>query len=175
VAVDGAGNVYAAGRQEGTGTFTYGDGVPAQGTYSGNNVVLVKYDSSGTAQWARTVSAGSTYSSFNSVAVDGAGNVYAAGSQYGTGSYTYGTGVTAQGTYSYENVALVKYDSAGNARWARTVSAGSTGSEFNSLAVDGSGNVYAAGNQGTGTFTYGNGVTAQGTASYNVVLVKYRD
>jgi hypothetical protein len=180
VAVDSSGNVYAAGTQDGTGTYTYGAGVSAQGTnsYSGvnaGNVVLVKYNSSGTAQWARTVSAGSNGSYFFAVTVDSSGIVYAAGEQDGTGNYTYGDGVSAQGTSSRQNVVLVKYNSSGTAQWAQTISAGSNGSFFLGVAVDSSGNVYAAGDQdGTGTYTYGDGVSAQGISNQNVVLVKYK-
>jgi len=156
VAVDSSGNVYAAGYQEYDGIFTYGTGVSAKGTASGSfslghyNIVLVKYNSSGVARWARTVSTGSYSSVFNSVAVDSSGNVYAAGYQNGNGDYTYGSGVTAKGiatsaNSANSNVVLVKYDSNGTAQWARTVSAGSGGSAFNSVAVDSSGNVYAAG------------------------------
>jgi len=204
VAVDSSGNVYAAGQQKFnvsgsgqnidssnntiTGTFTYGAEVSVQGTYSAwgyipsrCNVVLVKYDSDGTAQWARSVIGGdnASISFFNSVAVDPSGNAYAAGYQRGNIIYTYGTGVSALGTYqrtdtSDGNVVLVKYDSGGTAQWARSVIGGAS-SKFNAVAVDKSGNVYAAGNQGYGTFIYGTGVSAQGTSGSNVVLVKYRE
>jgi uncharacterized repeat protein (TIGR02543 family) len=181
VAVDSSGNVYAAGRQWGTGSFTYGEGVSVAGTYADDaNVVLVKYDSSGTALWAKSVTAGTNRSSFNSVAVDSSGNVYAAGRQSGSGSYTYGEtygeGVSVAGSYSNANVVLVKYDSSGVALWAKSVTAGTNESRFNSVAVDSSGNVYAAGIQwGTGSLTYGEGVSVAGGsyAGYNVVLVKY--
>jgi len=175
VAVDAAGNVYAAGWQEGTGIYTYGSGVSIAGTSVFNNIVLVKYASDGTAQWARTVSAGSGSSQFSSVAVDAAGNVYAAGWQEGTGIYTYGNGVSIAGTSASSNVVLVKYNASGTAQWARTVSAGSGSSLFSSAAVDVAGNIYAAGwQEGTGTYTYGSGVSIAGTgASSNVVLVKY--
>jgi len=181
VAVDSSGNVYAAGYQYGNGTYTYAPGVSApgvsaQGTASGENVVLVKYNSSGTAQWARTVSEGTNLSIFNAVAVDSSGNVYAAGYQYGNGTYTYAPGVSAQGSGSYSNnVVLVKYDSSGTALWARTVSTGNNKSEFQAVAIDSSGNVYAAGSQyGNGTYTYAPEVSAQGNGrSENVVLVKY--
>jgi altronate dehydratase len=185
VAVDASGNIYTAGYQKGTGVYTYGTGVTAQGSAynnnvdssSGSNVVLVKYDSSGTAQWARTVSTGNDPSRFSSVAVDSSGNIYAAGSQRGTGVYTYGTGVTARGYSTYANVVLVKYNSGGTAQWAKTVvSTGNDVSSFSSVAVDSSGNIYAAGSQGgTGVYTYGTGVTAQGSSTNinNVVLVKY--
>jgi hypothetical protein len=176
VAVDSAGNVYAAGYQNGTGTYNYGISVTATGTYSGENVVLVKYSSSGTAQWAKSVSAGNDISQFNSVAVDSTGNVYAAGCQSGTGTFDYGNSVTVAGT-SDTNVVLVKYTSAGTAQWARSVSAGTSRSLFNSVATNSAGDVYAAGaHSGTGTLDYGNGVTATGTFfGHNAVLVKYSE
>jgi hypothetical protein len=170
VTVDSFGNIYAAGTQYGTGIYTYGTGVSAQGICSnGNNVVLVKYNSSGTAQWAQTVSAGSV-SEFNAVAADSSGSVYAAGYQMASHIYTYGTGVSITGN---GGGTLVKYDSNGNALWARV-----GGSNFSAVAVDSSGNIYAAGNQsGNGMYTYGTGVSAQGTYSdgFNVVLVKYKE
>ncbi|HNZ26937.1 MAG TPA: hypothetical protein PKK13_06865, partial [Spirochaetota bacterium] len=180
VAVDSSGNVYAAGYQDDTGSYTYGEGVSVAGTYWSNNVVLVKYNSSGTALWAKSVTAGTSYSRFYSVAVDSSGNVYAAGYQYGTGSLTYGEGVSVAGSYSDCNVVLVKYDSSGTALWAKSVTAGDDYSEFNSVAVDSSGNVYAAGYQrGMESYTYGPGVSVAGSYSgtnyydVNVVLVKY--
>jgi len=188
VAVDSSGNIYTAGYQNGTSSFTYGTGVFAQGTYSGtsdynsNNSVLVKYDSNGTAQWACSVSAGNGASGFNAVAVDSSGSVYAAGYQSSTSSFTYGTGVSAQGAYDGNNVVLVKYYANGTAQWARSVSGGSGDSEFNAVAVDSSGNIYTAGYQkGTSSFTYGTGISVQGSneSIYKnidyVVLVKYRN
>jgi hypothetical protein len=44
VAVDAGGNVYAAGRIGGMGSYNFGGSVRAAGTYSGANVVLVKYE-----------------------------------------------------------------------------------------------------------------------------------
>jgi len=185
IACDQSGNVYAAGYQTGIGTWQYGNGVTATGTYgSGNgnnygfNVVLVKYDSSGNAQWAKTVSAGTRRSEFLALACDQSGNVYAAGYQDGPGAYEYGNGVTATGTVSGDlapNVILVKYDPNGNAQWAKTVSSTSSGSQFYAVACDQSGNVYAAGYQnGEGTYGYGNGVSAKAYRNnHNVVLVKY--
>jgi len=177
VAIDNSGNVYAAGQQNGTSplTYTYGDGVTVTGTSTAENVVLVKYNPEGVAQWARSVQAGTTIRSlFHSVAVDSTGNVYAAGYQVGTGTYTYGDGVTAQGTSSNGNAVLVKYNYGGVAQWVQSVLSASANSEFSTVAVDSVGNVYAAGCQvGTGTYTYGNGVTAQGTSDGNAVLVKY--
>jgi outer membrane protein assembly factor BamB len=177
--VDGAGNIYAAGSQNGTESFDYGNAVTAAATggSSTTNAVLVKYNPSGAAQWAKTVTGGTNPSQFLSVAVDGTGNVYAAGYQTGTGSYDYGGGVTAQGYSGDTNVVLVKYDAAtGAALWAKTTSGGANASQFSGVAADGAGNVYAAGYQtSTGSFDYGDGATAAATGggTSNVVLVKY--
>jgi hypothetical protein len=190
IAVDSSGNVYAAGSQFGTGAYTYGTGVSAQGGGDGgrNYAVLVKYDSNGNALWAKSVavagnSASSNESQFNAVTVDNSGNVYAAGYQDGMGSYTYGTGVSVKGSSHFQNkdVVLVKYNSSGNALWARASSTTDSlkHSYFNAVAVDISGNVYAAGYQTTQSFvsthifSYGTGVSAQGGRGKNAVLVKY--
>jgi hypothetical protein len=119
--------VYAAGYINGTGTYDFGNGKTAAGTNTnGINMVLVKYDSSGVAQWAQTVTAGSDYSILLSVSAASDGSVYTAGQIYGTGTYNFGnSGVAAAGTYAGFNTVLVKYDSSGVAQWARTVTAGS--------------------------------------------------
>jgi len=188
VALDSSGNIYVAGSQSGSSSYTYGSGVSVAGNGT-NNAVLVKYDSSGTALWARSVIANgnqSHNSRFDAVAVDPWGDVYTAGYQ-SYDSYTYGT-ITIQGGADGNrgnNSVLVKYDSSGTVQWAQTVSysAGDylPGSNFYALATDSSGNVYAAGSQvGTGIYTYGTNVSAQAVNSYdsggaidNVVLVKY--
>ena len=184
VAVAGDGSVYAVGYQDGI-SFTYGPGVSPTGTSPGDNPVVVKYDSSGTALWARTITAGDNNAGFNSVAVDGGGNVYAAGTQAGSGTYTYGPGVSATGTTSSGptsgyNPVLVKYDSLGTALWAQTITASNADNYpyamFYAVAVGSDGSVYAAGIQGEAwNYTYGPGVSIAGTSPVmNPVLVKYR-
>lgn len=172
VAVDNLGNVYAAGFQAGTGSFTFG-GQTSTAPYTGNNVLLVKYDAAGTVVWTRTVSTATNASEIKSLAVDASGNILASGYQNGTAVFTYG-GQSATSTYSFSNVLLIKYDSSGTAQWARTVSAGSNLSYFYGVTTDTSGNVYAAGYQNsTSAFTYG-GQSATGSfPGANAILVKY--
>lgn len=174
VTVDASGNIYAAGYQYHREAFTYDTGVSATGTCFNNNVLLVKYDASGSALWAKTVSAGTGPCSFDGVTVDASGNVYAAGYQNGTGIYSYGADVSATGTAG-RNIVLVKYNSSGAAQWARTVSTGPSESWFRGVSVDSVGNVYVVGGQkGTESFTYGPGVSATGiNSNNNILLVKY--
>jgi hypothetical protein len=177
ITTDSSGNVYVVGLMRGTGSFDFGNGVTAAGTYSADNAFVVKYNSKGTAQWAQTVASGSSYSQFNAVATDSSGNVYAAGQINGTGTFGFGNSITAAGASSnYYSVVLVKYNSSGTAQWAQSASAGSSHNIYQGVAVDGSGNIYAAGfTYGSGSFTFGTGVTATGTATggSNVLLVKY--
>jgi hypothetical protein len=135
----------------------------------------VKYDPGGNARWATSVREGMSTSYFHGVAVDADGSIYAAGSQYGTGEYVYDTGIGISGASPYHNVILVKYNSSGNAQWARSVSTGFNETMFNAVAVDQAGSVYAAGFQtGSGSYTYGPDATASGASGLlNAVLVKY--
>jgi hypothetical protein len=134
----------------------------------------VKYDSDGVARWAQTVTAGNSNSVFYGVSVASDGSVYAAGYVDGTGNYSFGNSVTAAGTFGNDNIALVKYDSAGVAQWAQTVTEGNSNSVFYTISAASDGSVCAAGKIiGTGTYDFGNSVTAAGTFSTNTVLVKY--
>jgi hypothetical protein len=174
VSVGPDGSVYAAGYLAGADTFNFGNSVTAAGTSTTFNLVLVKYNSSGVAQWARTVTGGSSASALYSVSVGTDGSVYAAGSITGTGTYNFGNSVTAAGRYGGYNLVLVKYNSSGVAQWARTVTGGSSDSDFYSVTAASDGSVYAAGRiAGAGTYNFGNSVTAAGTSTSNLVLVKY--
>jgi hypothetical protein len=177
LAVDGSGNIYAAGAINGTGTFTFGASVTAAGLYAGSNVLLVKYDATGTAKWARTVSTASGASAFTGLTTDTYGNVYAVGTIMGSGSYGFGSSVTTTGAYaSGTNLVLVKYDSNGVAKWARSVSDAMGASTYAAIAIDPSGNLYAAGTI-AGIFSYGLGsgksVSGVSASGKSLLLVKY--
>ena len=176
VTTDSAGNVYIVGYHFDDGTYDYGSGVTAKGTAMWCNPVLVKYDSSGSAQWASTLKAGTTGTDayFYDVAVDGA-YVYAVGEQYDVGAYVYGSGATATGILTGSNSVLVKYDSSGKALWAKTLGAGTTGTGARFMGVAGKdGNVYAVGDQKDGDYDYGDGHILTGSSSSsNSMLVKY--
>lgn len=181
VTIDSSGNLYAVGYQVGPGTFGFGNAVTATGTATGThgNTLIVKYDSSGTAKWAQTLTAGTAGAIFNGVAIDGSGNIYSVGTSFGTGTFGFGNAVTATGTDSGSdgNTLVVKYDASGAAQWARTLTAGLGGARLKAVSTDGSGNIYAVGKMyGTATFGFGNGVTVTGSApsgTVNPLVVKY--
>lgn len=176
IAIDSSSNIYAAGSQSGTGTYTYNTGISATGTATTTSPILIKYNTAGAAQWASTITAGSSAGVFNGVGVDGTGSIYTVGSQSGTSAYTYAAGVTISGIATGTNSAIVKYNLAGTAQWARTVTGPSYTTRFNAVAVDAANNIYVAGIQPFETFTYGTGVTADsGFAANNTIVIKYSD
>ena len=113
-----------------------GNGVTATGASSTQNVLLVKYNPSGQAQWARTLTASTVGAWFYAVAVDPAGNIYAAGSTAAHGTCSFGNGVTASPFIPSNNVLIVKYNSSGQALWTQTLGSGTTGgAAYISLAL----------------------------------------
>lgn len=127
VAVDGRGNVYVAG-------YTYGF-FDAQSFAGGEDICLVKFDSSGIKLWTRLCGSDNIEEA-RGVAVDGYGNVYIAGLTFGSFD-----GQTNAGGL---DICLIKYDSTGNKLWTRLC--GTTGYDFgHGVAVDGYGYVYITG------------------------------
>lgn len=117
LAADAAGNAYVTGD-----------------TYAGatTDVLTVKYDSQGVVQWAVPYDGGSADCGY-AVAVDASGNVYVAGQSWTE---------TQFGEQGY--VLVVKYNANGVEQWATRYVDGVLSAGF-ALRVDGSGNVYVAG------------------------------
>ena len=120
LALDSSGNIYATGYHQSSGS-TFGS-------------FTVKFDSSGTVLWQRSIdrTVDSFYPNSLSISLDSSNNVYICG----------GAGSTARLGH------IVKYDSSGNVSWQRTISTGSssTNTVLNSIAVNStSGKYYAVG------------------------------
>jgi uncharacterized delta-60 repeat protein len=126
IAVDDSGNVYVTGFSSGSST--------------GSDYATIKYNSSGVQQWvARYNGPGNSSDYANSIALDGSGNVYVAGSSSGSGTGS--------------DYATLKYTPSGVQQWvARYNGSGNSNDGANSIALDSSGNVYVAGSSsGNGT------------------------
>jgi hypothetical protein len=146
-----SGYVYMVGYVEGSGTLNFGkdsggNDVILNSSCPYQNILIVKYDTSGNCVWAKTVSSAAGYSIFRGVYVDSSGNVYAGGYLQGTGLYDFGDAGTVEtnaARFSGSNILLVKYSSEGICRWAKTVSSSAAGTSINDLVLDGS-NIYTA-------------------------------
>lgn len=132
------------------------------GTTSGQDGILLKYNSSGTFQWEGRYTGPSDFTDeFYSVEVDGSYNVYVTG--YSNGDTT------------GDDVITIKYNSAGAQQWARRYNGPISNDDYgNQVVLDGAGNVYVAAAH-TGdiadldflTIKYDNNGNQQWIATYN--------
>jgi chitodextrinase len=133
IAVDGSGNIYVSG-------YTTGN-LDGQTNAGGEDIFLVKYDSTGARQWTR-LSGTAGNERGESVAVHNVTeNVYVTGTTAGS--------LDGQAYSGSGDVYLMKYNSSGTKQWTRLLGTTAIDNAF-SVAVDSSENIYIAG------FTNGN-------------------
>jgi len=130
---DSAGNLYVAGRTEGSlGTPAHAGG--------GHDVYLVKYNSAGTQLWARMIG-GTGIDQNPKLVMDGSGNVYVLGETSGA--------IAGETPLGGLDGFLAKFDSSGSMLWSKqfgTPSADTPGH----LTLDSAGDIYISGStQGT--------------------------
>jgi len=161
VAVDASGNVVITGDFSGTANFGGANLVSAANL----DAFLAKYNAAGVHQWSQRYG-GTGDDRGNSVAVDGAGNVFVAGWFNLTTNFGGGNLVSA-GSF---DVVVAKYNAAGVHQWSQRY--GSTGLENGvGIALDASGNVVVAGYfSGTTNLGGGNLVSA---GQYDIFVAKY--
>ncbi len=159
---DASGNVFVCGTYKGAVDFD-----PSAGTYYLTSVgtlvnqFLAKYDSDGNFEWAFSLANSSAVinSSFLSVRVDNAGDVYVSGSLVDQIDFDPGPGtyiLDADNGFGF----LAKYDTDGNFLWAMVLE-GNGISKIYEVAFDDANNVYCAGaftnstdfDPGPGTFS----------------------
>jgi hypothetical protein len=150
VAVDASGNVYVTGYY-GAASITVDSvaGVTLDATLGGNAAYIIKYNTSGTAQWAKKID-GTGDDRGNGVAVDAFGNVYVTG-RYNTAAITVDS-LTLATPLGLSAAYIIKYNTSGTAQWAKKIDG--TGNDLGmGVAVDVSGNVYVTGYYGTAAIT----------------------
>jgi uncharacterized delta-60 repeat protein len=134
IAVDSSDNVYVGGI--------------TQNTTGGQwDILIVKYNSSGTIQWQRTLG-GTGFDFRGEIATDSSGNVYVFGLTESTGA-------------GNSDFLIAKYNSSGTIQWQRTL--GGSGNDYGrGMTVDSSGNVYVVGNTGS-----------SGAGGFDMLIAKY--
>ncbi|MDC3987281.1 SBBP repeat-containing protein [Polyangium jinanense] len=158
IGADAEGNVYVTGIF--IGTVNFGGQNLTSDTNFFQDVFLVKFAPDGTHQWSKKFG-DSNIQYARALAVDGIGNVVISG--YFQQQVDFGGGVlTASG--SAFDVFLAKFNATGQHLWSRTYG-NEADQSAKSLAVDGSGNVYVAG-EASGSIDFGTGpLTAAGNPS----------
>ena len=137
VSVDSAGNSYYTGDIRGAAIFGVSPNQVVLDSPAGGSLFVVKYDSAGTLEWAKTTS-GTSYVSGRGLEVSD-DNIYVTG-RHQVGA-TFGdppTTVTLKANGSF----IAKFDSNGGLAWVKETSENASS---NDIAVDGRGNSYFTG------------------------------
>ena len=140
IAVDSNGNTYVTGHY-GSGTITFGSfTLTNSGLF---DIYVVKYDTNGDVVWAKSAG-GTGYDYGVGIAVDASGNCFVTGN-FESGYLTFGSStLTNPNPNLYGDMFILKYDSLGNALWAK--SAAGTFREYGiDIDVDANGNSYVTG------------------------------
>ncbi len=164
IAADATGNVFITGHFR-SPSITFGSTTL---TNSGNQAFfMVKYSTSGAVIWAKGFN-GCDYG--HCVCTDVSGNSYFAGSFTGS-QITFGT-YTLTNSGTYDNLYLVKYNSAGTVIWAQ----GGGGHNViipNGIVVDNNGNSFITG-YFNGSITFGSTtLNSTGGSKYDIFILKY--
>jgi hypothetical protein len=115
VANDGNGNAYVTGWFSGAGDFDPGPGVDEHVPTGYDDIFLIKFDSNGEFQWARTWGSRSdTWEAGCGVAIDRVGDAYVAGYFRDTVDFDPGPGVEEHTSNGYTDAFLSKFPPDGN-------------------------------------------------------------
>jgi hypothetical protein len=170
------GDIYAAGYIKGSGTYDFGNSITIAGNHTPNsNGLVIKYDSSGTTQWARSTTTAPGYSYFYGISLDSNNNIYVGGYLNGDGTYDFGNSVTVSGAYNGANIIVIKYNSGGTTQWARSTASATGGSYLMNITADTTGNAYAVGYAtGDGTTGFGDDVSVNiSNDAWDALIIKY--
>lgn len=134
-------NIYVSGNAKGRSIVIGSDTFPQMTNNSINKLFIAKFDTDGDYKWSVLTKDGSAYS--GGIDVDDAGNVYVGGSTTGNGNIQFGNSVTIT---TFDNCHFyAKINTDGVAQAAKIFVVGRSSSEFKSLSVDGTGNIYVTG------------------------------
>lgn len=146
ITVDKDGNIYTTGFFLGTTDFDPGPGI-ANLTAFGRDIFISKLDASGNYLWAKRFGGTGNHAG-GVITVDGNGNIYVGGSFSNTVDFDPGAGTANLTSAKSEDAFILKLDANGNYLWAKSFGGGDTNAGYDGLsgiAVDVTGNVYAAG------------------------------
>jgi len=148
ISVDRSGNVFVAGSAASGAVFGTGANSKEFLPEAGTDAFIAKFTNDGDFSWVQGAGGTGADQAF-AVATDASGNAYTVGIHSGA---VFGTGADAQPLSPVLSITngvtsdgfLAKYDPTGRLVWVRNMG-GQSVDQFNSVAVDASGNIYAGG------------------------------
>lgn len=172
VAVDGTGNVYTAGRFEGTVDFDPSNDTHTLTSTGTIDVFIAKFDALGNFLWVKQIEGTSTYDWIRSISVDVSGNLYATGVFRGTVDFDPNAAVSNYTSIGGNDIFIIKLNANGELEWAKHIGAGYE--DFsNAIELDASGNIYVTGSfGGTVDFDPGTGVSNIDSIDGSVFFMK---
>jgi Raf kinase inhibitor-like YbhB/YbcL family protein len=175
VAVDGGGNVYLCGN------FSSNMVTPPWNAIGRPDAFALKLDSSGNTLWFKhfggiTGVKGPGYYGANTqcsgIAPDNLGNIYLAG-WFHLSDLTVPPLAQIPGTEAkFQNALLIRLDTSGNVTGAKNYGGSGAAATFNSVSVDGGGNVYLGGEFGSNSLTIPPLTKIGPSSSYDSLLFK---
>lgn len=177
ITTDNNGNIFITGQySSATNGITFGSitlNAPSNG-----NPFVAKYDPNGNVVWAKAATSTSGNWS-EGIAVDGSGNVFITGGYISSSSdpFSFG-GITLPNTNGTRNIFTMKFNSNGNAIWAKNGVPATTntyGDNGFGIDVDQNGNVAVIGSMKSNSITFGTiPVTNSNTNNTpDIVIIKY--
>lgn len=172
LALDVNNNVFITGSFKVTADFDPGTSSSTLTSAGSSDVFILKLSNSGNFVWAKKMG-GSSDDISRSITIDGSGNVYTTGSFATTADFDPGTATSNLISAGGGDIFVSKLDASGNFGWAKSLG-GTSADEGNSIAVDGSGNVYTTGSfKGTADFDPGTEtLNFTSAASFDVFISK---
>ncbi len=165
VTTDDMGNVYFVGDFD--SQIIDFDGTQLTNSYVDPDMFLAKYSSSGVLQWVTTsTGAGSEYA--RSVQVSQVGEIYIGG--YLNGPLNTFGNITLISSGDFD-VFIAKYDSTGNALWAKAFG-GTLSDQANFIAIDDSSNTYLTGNFSSPSISFDN-LSLTNAGQFDVFVTKF--
>jgi hypothetical protein len=153
ICVDNSNDIYVTGDTDG--------GIDSQTVVGTKDVLIMKYNASGSRQWTRLNGASSAWTSGDDIIGDGSGNIYVTGSTGGS--------LNSQPLTGTLDAFILKYTTSGTRVWTRQMGVSSNQTSGRGINLDSSGYVYVTGS----TFGSMHGQPLSGTQ--DMFLVKYSD
>ena len=169
ITTDASGNVYLAGSYSSSNIVF--DAITLTSAGVNYNTFLVKYNSAGSAAWAKNVNTVGTTDlvECTAIAADAAGNTYLTGvfdiPTLSIGSTTLTNIDPTDGT---DDIFIAKYDASGNPLWAKSAGGGDM-DEVYSIALDPFGNAYICGLFTSTSIAFG----TKTLSNYGMYIAKY--